>query len=61
MNLNTLEKLARQVLNGKAGSTVNMQMTSAEQRALISPSWQVTPGGAAAGTFARIRPLGAWG
>ncbi|HKP54679.1 MAG TPA: hypothetical protein VJ183_18735 [Chloroflexia bacterium] len=62
MNLNTLEKVARQVLNGKSGNTFNnSQLTSAEQRALMSPSWKVTPGGTSAGTLAIARPNGAWG
>jgi hypothetical protein len=61
MNLNALEKVARQLLNGKAGNTLNnSQLSSAEQRALMSTSWKITPGGAAAGTFAAIRPNGSW-
>ena len=61
MNLNALEKIAREVLNGKATTTANTQLSSAEQRALMSASWKVTPGGAAAGTFAAIRPNQYWG
>jgi hypothetical protein len=61
MNLNTLEKIARQVLNGKASSTVNIRMTSAEQRAMASQTWQITNGGAAAGTLGATQPLRAWG
>jgi len=53
MNLNALEKVARQLLNGKAGNTLNNSQ-------LMSTSWQITPGGAAAGTFAAIRPNGSW-
>ena len=61
MNLTNLEKVARQLLNGKVTNTVNSQLTSAEQRALASQSWKITPGGAAAGTFAMARPMSAWG
>jgi hypothetical protein len=61
MNLNTLEKVARQVLTGKVTNTVNSQLTSSEQRALASQSWKITPGGAAAGTYAMYRPMSAWG
>lgn len=61
MNLNVLEKLARQVLSSKTNSTFNTQLTSAEQRAVVSPTWKITPGGAAAGTYAMEQPLRAWG
>ena len=62
MNLNTLEKIARQVLSGNANTTAtNVHLTSAEKRALASQTWQVIPGGVAAGTFAKAQPMGAWG
>ena len=60
MNLNALEKAARQLINGKSNTTVNSQLTSTEQRALASQSWRVTPGSAGAGTLAMVRPMGAW-
>ncbi len=60
MNLNVLEKVARQALNGKSNTTGSAYLSSAEQRALASQSWKVKPG-ASAGTFAMVRPNSSWG
>ncbi len=61
MNLNVLEKVARQTLKGNSANTVNSNyLSSAEQRALASQAWKVAPGNRA-GTFAIVSPNRAWG
>jgi len=59
MNLNTLEKVAREILSGKGANTV--KLTSAERRAVNSTTWQITPGSTTAGTWALVRPNSWWG
>lgn len=61
MNLNVLEKVARQTVNGKPANTANsVYLSSAEQRAVASHAWKVEPG-KASGTLAMVQPNAAWG
>lgn len=61
MNLNVLEKVARQIRNGKLDNRANSAyLSSAEQRAVASQSWKVEPG-KASGTLALVQPNAAWG
>ncbi|HEX9987393.1 MAG TPA: hypothetical protein VGE45_02820 [Chloroflexia bacterium] len=71
MNLNALEKMARQALKGtniveKSNMmAVNGYLSPAEHRSLASLSWQIAAnvqadGGAAAGTYAMVRPNRIW-
>ena len=72
MNLNTLEKMARQALKGmNIVEKSNMMATDgylspAEHRSLTSLSWQIAANvqatsGAAAGTYAIVQPNRFWG
>jgi hypothetical protein len=71
MNLNALEKMARQALKGMniVEKSNNMAtdgfLSPAEHRSLTSLSWQIAANveansGAAAGTYAMIRPNRIW-
>lgn len=71
MNLNALEKMARQALNGmnivekSNNMAANGFLSPAEHRSLTSLSWQIAAnvqanGGVTAGTYAAIRPNRIW-
>lgn len=71
MNINTLEKIARQVVKGsdvaeKSNEMLNSgTITPTEHRSVQSLSWQIAAnvqanGGAAAGTLPYIKPAVAW-
>lgn len=71
MNLNALEKMARQALKGmnivekSNNMATNGFLSPAEHRSLTSLSWQIAAnvqanGGVTAGTYAAIRPNRIW-
>jgi hypothetical protein len=67
MNLNTLEKLARQALKGTdvAPKSSNLvargRISSTEHRSLTNTNWQIaTNGSAATVAYVGLAPQGAW-
>ena len=66
MNVNILEKVARQIIRGEAtDSVVSAMLTPAEHRSLKSLSWQIAANvqanGAGATIYAnRVKPMGGW-